>query len=77
LESVVEEACRTSKIARDSADAENMALKIMLLFQSGVDDRGQLLEAAIALPDADEVQAGLAMQLSPQALPLEHVLQQP
>lgn len=36
-----------------------MALKIMLLFQSGVDDRGQLLEAAIALPDADEVQADL------------------
>ena len=52
LESVFEEACRTSKIPRDSADAENMALKIMLLFQSGVDDRDQLLEAAIVLPDA-------------------------
>ncbi|WP_353646681.1 hypothetical protein [Mesorhizobium sp. WSM2239] len=54
LESVFEEACRTSKITRGSADAENMALKIMLLFQSGVDDRGRLLEAAITVPDADE-----------------------
>jgi hypothetical protein len=53
------EACRTSKITRGSEDAENMALKIMLLFQSGVDDRDQLLEAAIMLPDADEVQADL------------------
>jgi hypothetical protein len=59
LESVFEEACRTSKITRDSADAENMALKIMLLFQSGVDDRGRLLEAAITVPDVDEVQADL------------------
>jgi hypothetical protein len=59
LESVFEEACRTSKISRGSAGAENMALKIMLLFQSGVDDPGQLLEVAIVLPDADEVQADL------------------
>jgi hypothetical protein len=59
LESVFEDVCRTSKITRDSADAENMALKIMLLFQSGVDDRGQLLEAAITLADADEIQADL------------------
>jgi hypothetical protein len=57
LESVFDKACRTSKITRGSADAENIALKIMLLFQSGVDDPGQLLEAAIVLPDADEVQA--------------------
>jgi hypothetical protein len=53
------EACRISKITRGSEGAENMALKIMLLFQSGVDDRDQLLEAAIMLPDADEVQADL------------------
>jgi hypothetical protein len=59
LEFVFEEACRTSKITRDSADVENMALKIMLLFQSGMNDRGQLLEAAITLPDAVEVQADL------------------
>ena len=56
LESVFEEACRTSKITRDSAKAERMALKIMLLYQSGVEDCGQLLEAAIKLPDADEDQ---------------------
>jgi hypothetical protein len=52
LDSVFEEACRTSKITRNSADAERVALKIMLLFQSGVDGRDQLLEAAIKMPDA-------------------------
>ena len=41
LESVFEEACRTSKITRDSAEAERMALKIMLVYQSGLEDRGQ------------------------------------
>ena len=51
LGSVFEEACRASNISRDSTDAENMALKIMLMFQSGVDDQSQLLEAAITLPD--------------------------
>jgi hypothetical protein len=50
LESVFEKACRTSKITRDSAEAERIALKIMLLFC------GQLLEAAIKLPNADEDQ---------------------
>jgi hypothetical protein len=54
LESVFEEACRTSKITRGSAGAESMALKIMLLFQSGVDERDQLLGAAIKLPDAED-----------------------
>jgi hypothetical protein len=54
LESVFEEACRTSKITRDSAKAERVALKIMLLFQCGVDARDQLLEAAIKLPDAED-----------------------
>jgi hypothetical protein len=49
LESVFEEACRTSKINRGSADAERIALKIML-FQSGMDERDQLLEAAINCP---------------------------
>jgi hypothetical protein len=53
LESVFEEACRTSKITRGSADAESLALKIMLLFQSGVEDGDRLLEAVITLPDAD------------------------
>jgi hypothetical protein len=56
LESVFEKACRTSKITRDSAEAERIALKIMLLFQGGIDDCGQLLEAAIKLPNADEDQ---------------------
>jgi hypothetical protein len=60
LESVFEEACRTSKINRGSADAERVALKIMLLFQSGIDDRGRLLEAAIKLPDTDD-QDGLRL----------------
>jgi hypothetical protein len=54
LESVFEEACRASKINRGSADAESMALKIMLLFQSGVDERDQLLEAAIKSPDTED-----------------------
>jgi hypothetical protein len=54
LESVFEEACRTSKIHRGSADAERVALKIMLLFQCGVDERDQFLEAAIKFPDADD-----------------------
>jgi hypothetical protein len=57
LESVFKDACRISKITRDSAEAERVALRIMILFQSGVDDRGQLLEAAIKLPDADEDKA--------------------
>jgi hypothetical protein len=52
LDSVFEEACRTSKITRDSADAKRMALKIMLLYQSGVDGRDKLLEAAIKNQDA-------------------------
>ena len=47
LESVFGEACHTSKINRGSADAERIALKIMLLFQSGMAERDQLLEAAI------------------------------
>jgi hypothetical protein len=52
LESVFEEACRATNITRDSVEAERVALKIMLMFQSGVDDHGQLLEAAIKLPEA-------------------------
>jgi hypothetical protein len=54
LESVFEEACRTWKITRDSAEAEHIALKIMLLFQSGVDVHGRSLEAAIKLPDDED-----------------------
>jgi hypothetical protein len=53
LESVFEEICQLSKITRGSAEAENLALKLMLLHQSGVNDRGQLLEAASASHGAD------------------------
>jgi hypothetical protein len=54
LGSVFEEACHAANITRNSEEAERMALKIMLMFQSGVDDHGQLLEAAIKLPDLHE-----------------------
>lgn len=53
LESVFEEICQLSKIARGSAEAENLALKLMLLHQSGVNDRGQLMLAVSASPGAD------------------------
>jgi hypothetical protein len=59
LESVFEEACRTSKIPRESDEAERIALKIMLLFQSGIDERNQLLEAAIKVPDAQDQENNL------------------
>ncbi|WP_394887534.1 hypothetical protein ACG873_21780 [Mesorhizobium sp. AaZ16] len=59
LEAVFEEACGLLQIDRHSPDAENIALKIMLMFQSGVDDRRQLLEAAITLPYADATQVDL------------------
>lgn len=51
LEAIFADACRASRIAPGSAEAEDMALKVMLLFQSGIDDHSQLLEAAIKLPD--------------------------
>lgn len=56
LEAVFADACRKSKIPRGSPEAERLALKLMLLFQGGVDDWGRLLEAAIKLPDPDEDQ---------------------
>jgi hypothetical protein len=56
LKAVFEDACRKAKITRGSPEAERLALKVMLLFQGGVDDWGRLLEAAIKLPDADERQ---------------------
>jgi len=59
LETVFEEACRTLKITRGTPEAERIGLKIMLLFQSGIDDYGRLLEAAIELPDAGDGQDDL------------------
>jgi hypothetical protein len=56
LQSVFEEACRLSHVGRGSSQANVVALKIMLLHQSGVEDRKQLLEAAIKLSDTDKDQ---------------------
>jgi hypothetical protein len=57
LELVFEEACSRSHIARSSVEAERMALRIMILFQSGVEDPGRLLEATVQVPDPNEDQA--------------------
>lgn len=54
LESVFAEVCCVLKISRQSADAENLALKIMLMHESGMDDRSQLLGAVIKQPDPVE-----------------------
>jgi hypothetical protein len=51
LESVLEEACVALSITPGSAEAAAMALKIMLLYEGGIDDSRKLLEAAIRLPD--------------------------
>lgn len=53
VESVFEEACRRLDFSRGSTNAENLASKIMLLHESGLDDRDQLLAAAIKQSDAD------------------------
>jgi hypothetical protein len=57
LKAVFEDACRKSNITQGSPEADRLALKIMLLFQGGVDDYGKLLEAAIKLPDPDNDQS--------------------
>jgi hypothetical protein len=46
LEAVFSDACQALEVARNSPQAEQVALKIMILFQSGIEDR-RLLVAAV------------------------------